>query len=160
MWRNPSRIPMEERDAAPPQRTELRKTTCKEWQNYTVKCMSPWCIILEGMVKSSQSQKMTWSTSDSRMSNGKINMNEQNNDLTMKGIDDGWVMIFTMEQWWYLQWNGDDIYNRMMMIFTVRYNKWNDDGIYNEALMIYTMKYEAIYTKWILKFTPLPNLFL
>ena len=32
----------------------------------------------------------------------------------------------------------DDMYNRTMMIFTMRYNKWDDYDIYNEALMMFT----------------------
>ena len=67
-------------------------------------------------------------------------------------------MIYTGEQWWYLQWDGDDKYNETMEIFTVRYLQWDYDGIYDETLMIFTMKYEAMCTYWILKFYPLLQL--
>ena len=52
-----------------------------------------------------------------------------------------WMMTFTNEQWWYLQWDGDDMYNEIMVIFTVRYLQWDDDDIYNETLMVFMMKH-------------------
>ena len=48
------------------------------------------------------------------------------------------MMIFTMSEDNIYNEMMDDTYNRMIMIFTMRYNKWNDDGIYNETLMIFT----------------------
>ena len=41
-------------------------------------------------------------------------------------------MIFTMSSDNIHNKMMDDMYDRMMMIFTMRYNKSNDDGIYNE----------------------------
>ena len=60
-----------------------------------------------------------------------------------------WMMIFTKGSDNIYNEMMDDMYNRTMMIFTMRYNKWNDDGIYNEALMIFTNEVRSndIYTR-------------
>ena len=50
------------------------------------------------------------------------------------------MMMFTMSNGNIYNEMMDDMYNRMMIIFTMRYNKWNDNDIYNEAMMVFTMK--------------------
>ena len=78
-------------------------------------------------------------------------MNRWVNDDTYKWAnDDEMVMIYTIILWWYLQWDGNDIYiqweyNEVMIIFTDEiYLQWGTDDIYNEALILYEMKWEMI----------------
>ena len=66
------------------------------------------------------------------------------------------MMIFTMSNGNIYNEMMDDMYNRMVMIFTMRYNKWNDYDIYNEALMMFTRS-DDMYIRWILNY-PQPDI--
>ena len=62
------------------------------------------------------------------------------NDLNNEWTDSEQMMMFTMSNGNIYNEMMDDMYNRMMIIFTMRYNKWNDNDIYNEAMKVFTMK--------------------
>ena len=53
------------------------------------------------------------------------------------------MMISTGKQWWYLQWNGDDMYSETM-------SNIYSDGIYNEMMMVFMMEHWW-YLQWNMK---------
>ena len=57
------------------------------------------------------------------------------------------MMTLTNEQWWYLQWNGNDMYNEMMIVIMIRYLQQDTDDICDEALVLFTdeMRNDDIY---------------
>ena len=70
-------------------------------------------------------------------------------------------MALTNEQWWYLQWNGNDMYNEIVIVIMMRYLQWETDDIYDEALVVFTdeMRNDDIYMLnkfWIFTFFPTP----
>ena len=62
-------------------------------------------------------------------------------ELTMNETDSEQMMMFTMSSDNICNEMMDDLYNRMMVIFTMRYNKWNDNDISNKTMMVFAMKH-------------------
>ena len=120
-------------DAAPPPITKLRDNNSQRMVKiYSKRYESLSASFWKGMVESSQSQKWHKIQVTLRWATVKFNANKQHNDLTMNG--------WAMSEWWHLQISSGNIYNEMVMIFIMEqwwYLQW---GITGEMMMVLIMR--------------------